>query len=58
MISTRDPDVVSPLLYQHASDGTTFGEVTIEFFRTDGRGNHAKYLEVKLKSAILSKVDS
>lgn len=58
MVFTKDLDVVSPLLYQHASGGTTFGEVTIEFFRADGEGNRVKYLEVKLKNAILSEVDS
>ncbi len=49
MVFTKDMDVVSPLLYQHASGGTTFGEVTIEFFRADGEGNRVKYQEVKLK---------
>lgn len=58
MVFSKDLDVVSPLLYQHASGGTTFGEVTIEFFRADGEGNRVKYLEVKLKNAILSEVDS
>jgi type VI secretion system secreted protein Hcp len=58
MVFTKDMDVVSPLLYQHASGGTTFGEVTIEFFRADGEGNRVKYQEVKLKNAILSNVSS
>ncbi|MEC4511842.1 type VI secretion system tube protein Hcp, partial [Klebsiella pneumoniae] len=51
---TKDIDVVSPLLYQHASGGTTFDEVTIDFMRSDGEGNRIKYLEIKLKYVIIS----
>ena len=43
MIFTKDMDVVSPLLYQHASGGSTFDEVTIEFFRADGEGKRVSY---------------
>jgi type VI secretion system secreted protein Hcp len=53
---TKDIDVVSPLLYQHASGGTTFDEATIEFMRSDGEGNRVKYLEIKLKYVIISSV--
>jgi type VI secretion system secreted protein Hcp len=52
----KEMDVVSPLLYQHASGGTTFGEVTIDFLRADGEGKRVKYMEVKLKNAIVSRV--
>jgi type VI secretion system secreted protein Hcp len=56
MVFTKDIDVVSPLIYQHASGGTTFDEVTIDFMRSDGEGNRIKYLEVKLKYVIISSV--
>jgi type VI secretion system secreted protein Hcp len=56
MVFTKDLDVVSPLLYQHASGGTTFDEVTIDFLRADGEGNRVKYLEIKLKYVIISRV--
>jgi type VI secretion system secreted protein Hcp len=52
----KEIDVVSPLLYQHASGGSTFGEVTIDFLRADGEGNRVKYLEIKLKNAIVSRI--
>jgi type VI secretion system secreted protein Hcp len=51
-------DLVSPLLYQHLSGGTTFDEVTVEFFRADGEGNRVKYLEIKMKHVIISRVCS
>lgn len=56
MVFTKSIDVVSPLLYQHASGGTTFDEVTIDFLRSDGEGQRVKYMEVKLKYAIISSV--
>lgn len=56
MVFVKDLDVVSPLLYQHASGGTTFDEVTIDFLRADGEGKRVKYLEVKLKNAIISRI--
>ena len=43
-------------MYQHASGGTTFDEVTIDFMRSDGEGNRVKYLEVKLKYVIISSI--
>jgi type VI secretion system secreted protein Hcp len=57
MVFTKDIDVVSPLMYQHASGGTTFDEVTIDFMRSDGEGNRIKYLEVKLKYVIISSIN-
>ena len=56
MTFTKDIDVVSPLLYQHASGGTTFDEVTIDFMRADGEGKRVKYLEIKLKYVIISSI--
>ncbi|MDR0587813.1 MAG: type VI secretion system tube protein Hcp [Burkholderiales bacterium] len=58
MILTKDVDLVSPLLYQHSSGGTTFDEVTIDFMRADGEGNRVKYLEVKLKHVIICDVET
>lgn len=55
MVFVKDMDSVSPLLYQHASAGTTFDEVTIEFMRASG-DKRVKYLEVKLKNVLISKV--
>ncbi|MDR0587675.1 MAG: type VI secretion system tube protein Hcp [Burkholderiales bacterium] len=51
-------DLSSPLLYQHLSGGTTFDEVTVEFFRADGEGNRVKYLEIKMKHVIISSIRS
>ncbi|AOK51654.1 type VI secretion system tube protein Hcp [Burkholderia stagnalis] len=56
MVFTKEIDSSSPLLYQHASGGTTFDEVTIDFMRSDGEGQRVKYLEVKLKYVIISSV--
>lgn len=56
MVFTKDIDVVSPALYQAASGGTTFAEVTLDFMRADGDGKRVKYLEVKLKNVIVSSV--
>jgi type VI secretion system secreted protein Hcp len=56
MTFSKDIDVVSPLLYQHASGGTTFDEVTVDFMRADGEGNRVKYLEIKMKYVIISSV--
>ncbi|WP_347555807.1 type VI secretion system tube protein Hcp [Robbsia sp. KACC 23696] len=58
MVFTKDIDVVSPLMYQNASGGTTFDEVTIDFMRADGDGARVKYLEVKLKYVIISSIAS
>lgn len=52
----KDLDVVSPLLYQHASGGTTFSAVQIDFMRADGEGNRVKYLQIDLKNAIISSI--
>ncbi len=56
MTFVKDLDVVSPLLYQHASGGSTFDEVTIDFLRADGEGNRVKYLEIKLKYVIIASI--
>ena len=56
MVFVKDLDVVSPLMYQHSSGGTTFDEVTIDFLRADGEGNRVKYLEVKLKYCIIASI--
>jgi type VI secretion system secreted protein Hcp len=56
MILTKDMDVVSPLLYQHASGGTTFDEITIEFYRADGEGKRVRYMEIKLKHVLIAQV--
>ncbi|AOJ08697.1 Hcp family type VI secretion system effector [Burkholderia mayonis] len=56
MVFTKEIDMASPLLYQHASGGTTFDEVTIDFMRSDGDGQRVKYLEIKLKYVIVASV--
>jgi type VI secretion system secreted protein Hcp len=56
MTFSKDMDVVSPLLYQHASGGTTFDEVTVDFMRADGEGKRIKFMEIKLKNVIISSV--
>ena len=50
-------DVVSPLLYQHASGGTTFDEVTVQFYRADGEGKRVQYMEIKLKYVLIASVN-
>jgi type VI secretion system secreted protein Hcp len=56
MVFSKVMDVVSPLLYQHCSGGTTFAEVAVEFLRADGEGNRVKYLDIKLKDVIIASV--
>ncbi|MDQ8016245.1 MAG: type VI secretion system tube protein Hcp [Bordetella sp.] len=56
MVFQKDMDVVSPLLYQHASGGSTFDEVTVEFYRADGEGKRVRYLEIKLKYVLIASV--
>ncbi|MDR0588823.1 MAG: type VI secretion system tube protein Hcp [Burkholderiales bacterium] len=58
MAFTKLIDVTSPLLYQHLSGGTTFDEVTVEFFRADDDGNRVKYLEIKMKHVIIDSIES
>jgi type VI secretion system secreted protein Hcp len=53
----KEIDVVSPQLYQHASGGTTFDEVTVDFMRADGDGQRVKYLEIKLKNVLVSRIE-
>lgn len=57
MIFTKSLDVVSPLLYQHCSGGSTFDEVTVDFMRADGEGKRVKYMEIKLKYVIIASVN-
>jgi type VI secretion system secreted protein Hcp len=56
MVFVKGMDVTSPQLYQAASSGQTFKEITIEFFRADGDGKRVKYLSVDLKNAIISSI--
>lgn len=49
-------DVTSPQLYEAASSGTTFAEVTIDFLRSDGDDKRVKYMEIKLKNVIVSSI--
>lgn len=53
----KDIDVLSPMLYQHCSGGTTFDTVTIDFMRADGEGNRVKYLQISLRNVILASVE-
>ena len=56
MFFAKDIDLVSPLLYQHCSGGTTFKEVTIEFMRADGEGKRVKFLETRLMNVLVGSV--
>ena len=56
MLFAKDIDLVSPLLYQHCSGGTTFKEVIIEFMRADGEGKRVKYMEIKLMNVLVGSV--
>jgi type VI secretion system secreted protein Hcp len=56
MCFTKDIDMVSPLMYQHASGGTTFKEATIQFMRADGDEKPVNYLEIKLQNVIISRI--
>lgn len=56
MIFVKAMDVTSPLIYEHASGGTTFDEITIDFLRSDGDDKRVKYMEIKLKNVIFSSV--
>ncbi|MDO9237970.1 MAG: type VI secretion system tube protein Hcp [Aquabacterium sp.] len=55
LIFTKDLDLTSPKLWEAASAGYTFDEVTIDFMRADG-GSRVKYLTIKLKHALISRV--
>lgn len=55
MVFVKDVDLTSPRLYEACSAGYTFDEVTIDFMRADGE-KRVKYLEVKLKNALVSSV--
>ncbi len=56
MILLKAMDVTSPQIYEAASGGTTFAEVTLDFMRSDGDDKRVKYMEIKLKNVIFSKV--
>ncbi|WP_300730343.1 type VI secretion system tube protein Hcp [Pseudomonas sp.] len=56
MAFTKTMDVTSPQLYEAASSGTTFKEITIEFFKRDGEGNRVKYLAIDLKNAVVASI--
>lgn len=55
MVFTKDLDLTSPKLWEAASAGYTFDEVTIDFMRADG-AQRVKYLTIKLKHALISRV--
>lgn len=55
MVFVKDIDATSPKLWEAASAGYTFDEVTIDFMRADGAGR-VKYLTIKLKHALISRV--
>jgi type VI secretion system secreted protein Hcp len=57
MIFVKSMDVTSPQLYEAASGGTTYAEVTVDFMRADGDDKRVKYMEVKLKNVIISKIN-
>jgi type VI secretion system secreted protein Hcp len=56
MVFSKGMDVTSPQIYEAASGGTTFAEVTIDFLRSDGDDKRVKYMEIKLKNVIFSSV--
>jgi type VI secretion system secreted protein Hcp len=56
MVIVKSMDMTSPQIYEAASGGTTFAEVTIDFLRSDGDDKRVKYMEVKLKNVIFAKV--
>ena len=55
MVFAKDLDLTSPKLWEAASAGYTFDEVTIDFMRADG-AQRVKYLTIKLKHALISRV--
>lgn len=55
MIFVKDMDLTSPKLWEACSAGHTFDEINIEFMRADGNAR-IKYLEIKLKNALISSV--
>ncbi len=55
MVFTKDMDLTSPKLWEACSAGYTFDEITIDFMRADG-GTRVKYLQIKLKNALISEV--
>lgn len=55
MVFLKDVDLTSPRLWEACSAGYTFDEITIDFMRADG-DKRVKYLEIKLKNALISSV--
>jgi type VI secretion system secreted protein Hcp len=52
----KELDLASPMLFQHCSGGTTFDEVTIEFYRANDNGARVMYHQIKLKHVIIASV--
>lgn len=57
MFFVKNMDVTSPKLYQLASSGKTFSEVTIDFMRSDGDDKRVKYMAITLKNVIISNIE-
>lgn len=55
MVFVKDMDLTSPKLWEACSAGHTFDEINVEFMRADGN-SRIKYLEIKLKNALISNV--
>lgn len=55
LIFSKDIDSVSPTLWQACSAGTIYADVEVDFMRANG-GTRVKYLQIKLKNAIISSV--
>ncbi|MDD1969111.1 type VI secretion system tube protein Hcp [Pseudomonas putida] len=56
MVFVKGMDVTSPQMYEAASGGTTYAEVTIDFMRSDGDDKRVKYMEIKLKNVIIASI--
>ncbi len=54
---SKSLDIATPKIMEACSAGHTFDEVVIEFMRADG-GQRVKYLEIKMKNAIVSSVSA
>jgi type VI secretion system secreted protein Hcp len=55
MVFTKDIDSTSPSLWLACSQGDTYGKVTIDFMRANGK-EKVKYLEIVLNHVIVSSV--
>ncbi|HVI55212.1 MAG TPA: type VI secretion system tube protein Hcp [Luteibacter sp.] len=56
MAVLKEVDSSSPLLYQALSGGTTFQSAQIDLYRDAGDGKRVKYLEIQLKSVLISQI--